>query len=270
MNRETIRDWLDAEVGTIHKPKPQVQVSTSRSGATVTVTLTIQDHYHQFVLAEFNKREGAAAATGWVSTWDTSTGTLGNSYQFTRVEDVSVPAGLDSSFDWRVTYRDVQGESQTFGGSVPMGNLQSFTATKRVTAMRFVPSIDTYTWLYNGRYLSNNGTLTTQTFRGELELPIGVVVETIRARMYEGGAGDSVIVSFHKWPDGGASSQIGNQLSPTVAGSEQEAEDAGVSETIAADTSYYFEASIDPNAASDDARLYWAEVDITVPDHARV
>ncbi len=94
---------------------PKVTEDLTRSGANDVLTLTISDPLLKVTNVEFNKREGGTFS-GWVTTWDSSTGTAGTDATLTRGEATAV--ALDAEIRYRVTFTDENGATKTVGSSI--------------------------------------------------------------------------------------------------------------------------------------------------------
>lgn len=243
---------------------PKIQEEVVRSGTTATVTLTIRDDQKSITAIEFNKREGDGAATGWVSSWDSSSGTMGSNEALSRAEAVTVADGKDSEFRWRVVYTDEMGVSRTIGNTVPLTNLQSVSKTIMVPHTQFISQrpeseIMRYNTIY-GFPVAASGSVLAQA---SMVLPKGVTVTSATMRLYKSGGTCTVQAVFGRVNR--ASTTYTNLMAVTHGGSGWEDLTASFSETVADDV--YTAIAQFTNVNSEDVRVAWFEITYTVPSY---
>lgn len=198
---------MTAEIGyQVGAIVPKVQAQLSRSGSTATLTLTIEDPELRTTAIEFKKREGGGGASGWLSSWDGSTGTPGASTSLTRWEAVSVPAGLDSEISWRVLYTDQDSVVRTIGDTIPVPNLGSVAKKIRISCHAFRPQNETIDFLQ----LTNELTLNSGAgiFYATVPLPPGITITGATAALRQGTAADDAIARLHYTVGTGAATTL--------------------------------------------------------------
>ena len=250
---------------------PEVQVTASRSGASATVTLAVRDRGRRVTAIEFNKREGTGAATGWVSAWDTTTGTIGTDPELARSESVSIPAGLDSAFEWRLTYRDQFGAEFTKGGSVPTANLASVNKSLVVPYSLMVPISNTEPFDVASGYLTPGGTLATRTYVCGVVLPQGVQITNFSARLYVQSTSDSAYAALWKGSNTtGLDTRLAEAIHSEVGAPTWETASAAVSPTVTVgQETYGIVVQLYSQAAAANSAFLWGKIDYTAPDYSK-
>ena len=247
-----------------HTIKPAINVEADRSGSSATLQISILDYDRRVTAVEFNKREGSGAATGWVTTWDTSTGTIGTDAELIRTEAISIPEGLDSSGEWRVKWRDQRGTVHTEGGPIPLANLASLTKTLREPHTSFTPTTNATTWVMVAGGLSPSGAAGGQ-YRASIVLPFGATATGFRARLYRNAVGDSATATVYSIDNNGTAT-----LQATASHSTTGWQTVSGSFSVAvADTVHLvLLAELTNSAATGDAVILWFDVDYTAPNYA--
>lgn len=192
--------------------RPVVKDDWVRSGTTATLTLTIADPFLAITAVEFNKREGAGSATGWVTSWDTASGTT----TLTRVEAVSVPQGKDSEIQWRVTYEDAAGVSRTVEGSQSVSNWDESTRTHQLNLLAFEDAENNGIKLVDGAgatYVVANIVLGGPgLYSMQFEQPIGQILRNITIDLYNTTGDNSISFSWYYITTGGAITTLYSSL----------------------------------------------------------
>ncbi len=234
------------------------------------LTIVVNDLALRSTGVEFNKREGAGAATGWVTSWDTTTGVAGVDGSLTRVEDVTVGLGLESEISWRVGYLDANSDQKYIGNTLNTGNLAANTKTLRLSFSSMAPFDDATTWKFVGPslYLSANGILGS-TFVGTVVLPKGVEIVGFRARMKRtDGTNDLAVVYLNRVNDDGAT--LTTLATLTHAGTGWITYENTSLSDVVDDEAYLVTVVLDPGALSgnDDCGFLWSEIDYITPSLA--
>lgn len=244
--------------------KPAIQVEASRSASSATLTVTILDEDRRVTAIEFNKREGSGSATGWVSLWDTTTGTIGTDASLIRSEAISIPAGLDSSAEWRVKWRDQRGAEHVDGGPIPLSNLASVTKTLRLPFTAVAPTDETVRWSYENGYLRPGATGGPGAqFRCVAPLPSGVTTSAIRARVYRETGSDVATLSARVVDDNGGATSAGS-VSHSSTGWQTIS--LSVSQAIGT-VALLLTIDLQSVSSTLDSRLTWIEVDYSTPSY---
>lgn len=245
---------------------PEVSEVVTRSGTTATLTLTIADPTLAITAIQFNKREGDGALTGYVSTWDSSSGTIGVNTALSRSENVSVPDGKDSEIRWRVIYTDAAGNSRTIENTVHLANLRTITKVLRVPFSEMIPAVDTDTWNVTGSAIRPNATLNTSNFMGSMVLPIGVTITNVSARLFRNTSSDTAFVLFVRGDSSGGAGSTLATLTHSTTGWQTIS--SGISELVDSGDSYFFNVELQSNSAAADSAFAWLEVTYSVPSYA--
>lgn len=171
---------------------PKVHAQLTRVGGVATLSLTITDPEKRVTAVEFNKREGGGMATGWVSSWDTSTGVPGTDADMVRTEAVAVPAGTDSEISWRVRFTDETGFSRTLGDTVPVSNLGGVAKSIRISHQAFRIQPDSSPWA-SGKLSLATGPSGAVFAEAPLVLPPGVTITHLRIRGQRQSPQDEIV-----------------------------------------------------------------------------
>lgn len=245
---------------------PAVEVAwTRQASTTAALDLTIVDLDRLVTTVRFNKREGSEAAdafTGWVTTWDRSTGTIGTDGSLVRGEDVLVEAGQESIARWEVDYVDEDGGAHTLAGAQSSQNADQNETTVYWTFHGAVPVYDTGPVDLSGDYLQNR-TAGDYFYRLPVRLPVGVKITGLSARVYRLDAdGETAARLYRYWDNAGTPSNtnIGAAMATTTNGWQTKTV-TGLSEVVAAGYIYAFQVSLANSAgAAPDERFLWATV----------
>lgn len=248
--------------------KPLMRVECARSGAAAALTATVIDFDRRVVSIEFNKREGSGAATGWVSTWDTTTGTIGTDASLIRIESVSIPAGLDSAAAVRLKWRDQQGQEQIEEYPVPLAHLSSTTKTYTIPFTSFKEQtygLAEIKQFGSGPEYIRATSATAVNLYASAILPVGAVVTDMRVHMYRTGVSDSA--SFTGWhiPSGGTPTNKSPLASVSALATWETVEGTLTEFTVAARDTILFSIQLDALATGDDVRAQWCEIEYRAP-----
>lgn len=157
--------------------KPTFHVTAIRSGSTVTVTVSAIDPSLALTALEFRKQDGGGSLAGaFVSTWDSTTGTIATDESIVRAEDVSSPPGLAAKLIWRGTWTDEFGNSQFIGDEIDVSHLEAVTKTIKFPHTLFMPAIYTGSWAVGAGQLAPGVNNVEEVWYGALIFPPGVVV----------------------------------------------------------------------------------------------
>lgn len=248
---------------------PKVMEDLQRSGTSATLTLTIRDEQLKITAVEFDKREGDAATTGWVSSWDSTSGTVGSSQALTRAEGVAVTAGKDSEIRWRVTYTDELGTSRTIGNTIPISNLATLTKKIRIPHTAFLtghnPLITPRFLDYTTGYARPETVNQTNAF-ASVVLPKGVTITEFNAFLYRNGVGDVAIVDFYRVSATGTGTLLATVTHATTGWATCT---ASLSETVGDDT-YMAYLTLTPASNVDHARISQVEPEYSSPAYSKV
>lgn len=267
--RMSVGQALQDAISAVPQP-PEVHVTASRSGASATLSLTALDAGRRVVALEFNKREGAAAETGWVDTWDTSSGTIGADYQLVRTEAISIPAGLDSSAEWRMQYRDQDGAVRTRGGPIPLANLASEDKRARFSHHGFRPANATSATEYSASLNATGltgGTGTDGDFLAPLPVTPGIVITAILFRGLKGNASNDCWVELIRQ---NADDTNDTLATATITSTTMETITASLAseETVSTTATYLLDVFLNWVAGSS-PQFSWIEVQYTAPDYSK-
>ncbi|MDH5279529.1 MAG: hypothetical protein OEW52_00100 [Thermoleophilia bacterium] len=254
---------------------PAIEVAWTRaSSTTAALDLTITDPDRLVTAVRFNKREGSETAdafTGWVTTWDRSTGTIGTDGTLVRGEDVLVEAGQESMIRWEVDYVDEDGTAHTIAGAQTSQNADENSVTVYWQAVAADPINDTVP------YDKSNGDLRNRTaglnyYNLAARLPVGVIVTEVAANLYRQDTNGTAVFTFvETW-------EAGDTVNTVVYGPGTHATTAwdivtvgSLSITIAATRAYSFSITLDNLAgAAADERLLWVRATYTRKSQAQV
>jgi hypothetical protein len=245
--------------------KPEVSEVVTRSGTTATLTLTIADPALGIIAIEYNKREGDGALTGYISTWDSSSGTVGVSTALSRTESVSVPDGKDSEIRWRVRWVDDAGVTRTLENTVHLANLRQLTKVLRIPFGELLPDADSSVWLATNEYIRSGTTAAVGLF-ASVVLPVGVTITNFAARMYRESVSDFAVAQLLRLNDSGSAASLLAECTHSSTG-WQTINDS-LSELVGSSSNYNARVVLDPASTNVDARFMWFEITYTVPNYA--
>jgi hypothetical protein len=249
-----------------HTIKPIVKIEAARVGDEATMTVTVRDADRRVKAIEFAKREGSSAATGWVSTWDTSTGTIGTDVELVRAEDIAIPPGLDSAAEWRVKWRDQQGTEHIEGGPIPLSNLASVNKTLRIPHAALVP-FNAAQALFGEGLAYPGVTATNVYFSGTVVLPQGVTITLFRARTFRATGSDVAESRLYRMNDDGqVASDLTGALTQTTTAAFETVTSAALSETVST-YSYTWFVRLNSAATAANTAVAWADITYTAPSY---
>jgi hypothetical protein len=253
---------------------PSVQADWSRvTSTTATLTLTIYDPDRVVAAARLNKREGSEAAdvfTGFVTTWDTSTGTIGTDAQLTRAENVTVEAGQESIIRWEVEYVDDDGVTHKIAGAQASQNSDEDSTTVYWPASSANALDDTVPVDRSNGDLRNR-TAGSRQYVIYARLPVGVIVTQVAANLYRQDTDGTAQVQFIERFEASdiVSTTIIATLTHATTGYDVVTSGA-LSTTVANLRVYTFAITLDnASGAAADERLLWCRVTYTRKSQAQ-
>ncbi len=229
---------------------------------TLKMTVDVEDLSLSVTAIAFNKRSEDGARSGFVTTWDSTTGTIGASTTLQRVESVAATPGKDAEIGWRVTWTDADGASQIEEDWSEAVHMEAQTKLLRIphTDFRVQDETDTFEHSANRVLPRNVGTQTN--FYASFVVPKGVTITEIEAQMFRAAVGDLAVCVFHR---GSPTADTTNQLATlTHTGTGYSTKSATLSELVADDL-YLFEYRGTCTVTAFDSRFKWAEITYTVP-----
>ena len=248
--------------------EPRVQADWDRtSSTTAALDLTIDDPTLSVTAVRFNKREGSEDGdvfTGFITTWDRSTGTIGVSTALTRGEDVLIEEGQESIIRWEVDFTDELGATQTIAGAFSSTNVDEHSRTVVVDHLLIQEVLPTTDSFRAAQYLYAGPQISTLFFRQSVTLPIGVEITNFRARMFSDNASAPGTARLRRIDSSDVAQNISAQLTWSNEGASWKSD--AVSYTTIDEESYQVEISLDNNNVSGpDCRFYRAEITYTKP-----
>ncbi len=249
---------------------PRVQVTGIRSGNTVTITLEVDDPSLAVTAIQFRKKDsGGSLGSSWLSSWDTSTGTIGSSRSLTRGEGVTSEPGLDARLLWRVGFTDETGATQYEGGEVDLTQLdQVDDRPLRFPHTLMVPDRDSEQWALGDAHMQPVAANVQLDCHMALVLPPGINLTAVRMRGYRFGVSDKCEAIIKKIDDSG---QVTSTLATlTHSGTGWTDTPAGLSETVSDDHTYVAEINVKGVASPPDGKFGRIEFDYDRPDYSKV
>lgn len=249
---------------------PRVQVDWVRvSSTTAALDLTIDDPTLSVTAVRFNKREGSEVGdvfTGFVSTWDRSTGTIGAGILLTRGEDVATEEGQESIIRWEIEFTDETGATQTVAGAQSTANSDEASTTLFFGISTAKPETNSGTWNIGSRYLTPVGA-TSQVYLIYVTLPVGVTITDYALRLYRETTDDTAIGSLNQIDNVGALTQLGTNRTHSGTGWST-LSDSGPSYTVVAEDQFMISVNLGNDAATGDARFLYASITFTRHDQS--
>lgn len=243
--------------------QPRVNYSVSWSGADATVMATLSDPTKAVTTGRwFTIVQGVAGSSSDV--WDTETGTPGTDATLTFVETVTVNPGTDVSFDAEFDFTDEEGNTKTIGFDIPLANLQAVAKTLRIPATKFVPGADTFGWTMIPNYFAASNTSGLFGYAA-LELPDGVTITGISARMNRGSVSDTAEVKLFRNDEAGNVTLA--TLTHSTTGYQTVSSGALTEDTTG--RNYTVRADLNLNTLGNTALVGWVEVTYTADSFAQ-
>lgn len=241
--------------------EPRVQADWVRvSSTTAALDLTIDDPTLSVEAVRFNKREGSEtgdAFTGFVTTWDRSTGTIGVGATLTRGEDVETEEGQESIIRWEVDFQDENGVTQTIAGAHSSANQDEHSTTLVIPASDMDPIDESTTFARTtSGLLHPNVVGSPQTFHKGIVFPAGVEITNVSALMSRADAGDTAETIFYR--NTPSQSTIATLTHSTTG--EATVSSGAISETVASDGSYSIRTQLESGTNVNDAYIRWVSV----------
>lgn len=237
---------------------PRVQTTATRSGTDVDVMHEIDDPSGAFFSMEF-RTDGV----NWLTSWDTVTP------EELYAETVTVGAGLDVKYEWRLRYYDEDGTLQYKGGAINLSDLQEVTKTVRVGSQQMVPTFQSTGPIAFGSLYANAATVPGgggYGVRGYVALPQGAEITNVSCRMFRSSS--STCSASATLVTGDASSTtLGSWNNTDFSGGSTTTASDPVSQTIGSGEFVTFYALLDPASSVTDVRLYWFEVEYAAPSY---
>jgi len=245
--------------------RPEVSESVVRTDESATLSLVIFDPALKVTAIEFNKREGDGSATGYVDTWDNTSGTEGVDDTLTRDEAVAIEDGKDSEIRWRVTYTDDSGNSVEIHNTVHLANLQTLEKVLRIPFGELLPNSDTSVWTVTAEYIVARTTAGLVAY-ASIVLPVGVTITQFSARMYRNSSSDAAAAQLFSVDNAGSGSTMIAECNHSTTG-WQTVNDS-LSESVTTDKQYVGAVVLSPVTTNTNARFMWFELTYTVPTYA--
>lgn len=232
--------------------KPIIRTEVSASGADRTVTHTLIDPLRQFLTIEWRVDGGS-----WSATWTTEV--TRSSYAKT----VTLTAGKDAVYEYRMHYKDEGGRAQYTGETLPLTHLRSVAKTIRIGASDLKPDSNTTTWVLSPS-ARPNAVGTTELLVAAVVIPIGVTVDVARARMNRNAVGDTALVAFRRISNTGVASTLATLTHDTTGWQTKSA--SGLAELTAGED-YEIVVQLSSTVSVTDALFRYFEIDYTVPSY---
>lgn len=253
---------------------PVVQAAWEReSSTTAELTLTISDLDRLVTAVRFNKRQGSEAAdtfTGWVTTWDSTTGTIGTDGTLIFEEDVLVEAGQESIIQWEVDFVDEDGNTQTVAGAQTSQNADEDETTVYWDAVDANPDDETVPVDKSNGDLRNR-TAGSRGYSIGARLPPGVVITEVAANLYRQDTNGTARLQFiEKWEAGDVVSTVVNGNYDHATTAWDIVSSGALSITVVATRKYTFRIALDNDAgAAADERCLWVRATYTRKSQAQ-
>ena len=193
---------------------PKIQADFVRvSSTTAALDIVIEDPSGAVTAVNFNKREGSEAAdafSGWLSSWDRSTGTIGAAGTLTRGEDLLTEDGQESIIRYRITFTDEDGTSVTLAEAFSSTNVDEISTTVFYSHTDADDSVAATAQANKSSGYLYPGDTASRIFLLVAVLPEGVTITDYAGRMYRNDTGDKATITLRAVSNTGGLTMIGS------------------------------------------------------------